>query len=709
MTNKAFEPIAADVHRWAACATADEHRYGLLLRGPSSWCRQISEAIVSTLKWTDTAWFTQPDSPADTGRRLLGGEVDGVIVDLGCPGIPDTLGAAAGAIRRGGLLIAWTVTDRASHLEDRFGERFCRIFAGAPGVATLDAEGGWTERPPSSAKRARELCTAPYLSTDQERAVGAILKAARGRSGRPAVLISDRGRGKSAALGLAAAELMRERPREIWVIAPSLASVASVFRHASQHLAVTPSDGVIEAHGGRLVYRSPAEFVGPLPNADFVMVDEAAALPLPFLQRLIGRYRRLVFATTVHGYEGTGRGFTLRFRPLLNREAPGGETIMLETPIRWRAGDPIETVLFEGLLMNADVAPAASVVSTVPNQVSGEWFCGQTLAGDESMLRRVYGLLVTAHYRTTPADLKRLLDQPGGRVFVLRSGKNVVGAAFVMVEGRLSESVAAAVKTGRRRPHGHLLPEALWAHMGLSAALSAGFWRVARIAVHPSCRRVGLGRRMLEWVAREARSEGADCWGATFGVTLDLLAFWQSADAQCVRIGVSPGRSSGLVSAIVLAPLTTSGRELTQAARRQFSDELPFALGDPLRDLSSDIALALLRGCIPPTTAQWPAYVRDALNGVADRTRGVDASTAALWRFTLAVLTSSQCAGVLDEEVEILLLRRFVQRHPWSTADARTPARGRKPLSRLVADSVRVGTKALNGLVGDRSSGSTCQ
>ncbi len=701
MTTETLDAVVAAARRWVERAADNGHRCGVLLRGQQAWCRRVTDAIATALEWEDTTWFTAPDLSADAGRALLGGEVGAVVVDLRSPGAPDTLGAAAGAIRRGGVLVVWAEETTESGTGHAFAQRFSRVFGASPGIATLREGGAWNEGSVPAVTQESPSFDPPYQSLDQARAVAAVEKVARGRSGRPAVLISDRGRGKSSALGLAAASLLRERPRTIWLVAPSLASVAPVFRHASEQLGVAATAGTLEAHGGRLEFRAPADLVGPLPAADLVLVDEAAALPIPFLERLLERYRRLVFATTVHGYEGTGRGFTLRFQPLLQRDAPGGETVLLETPIRWGAGDPVEAALFDGLLMNADTAPAKAVETATPEVVTVEWLSREALLADEATLRRLFGLLVSAHYRTTPADLKRLLDDPRGRIVILRLGEQVVGAAFVMVEGRLDAALSTEVRTGRRRPHGHLLPEALWAHLGHSEALEMGFWRVVRIAVHPACRRVGLGRRLLEVVAIEARHGGADCWGATFGATAGLLGFWRSAAADVVRVGVSPGRSSGLVSAIVLTPLTDAGEVLCVAAKRQLADELAFALGGPLRDLSPAVALALLRTCSTPDVSQWPTYVRGALAGVADRTRSVEVSTAALWRFSLAALTSARCADALEEEGRVLLLRRFLQRHSWSAADVHRPARGRKPLSRIVVRVVQDGLAAL-GLLGDR-------
>lgn len=48
-----------------------------------------------------------------------------------------------------------------------------------------------------------------------------------------------------------------------------------------------------------------------LAQAELLVVDEAAAIPLPWVRRLLGPY--LVFlSSTVNGYEGTGRSLSLK-------------------------------------------------------------------------------------------------------------------------------------------------------------------------------------------------------------------------------------------------------------------------------------------------------------------------------------------------------------------------------------------------------------
>ena len=113
-------------------------------------------------------------------------------------------------------------------------------------------------------------------------------------------------------------------------------------------------DGAEEAGENDLPPR-PLPFRAPdaasVATGDVLLVDEAASLPLPRLQTLLGRYRRLVLATTSEGHESAGRAFALRLPSLLDRERPGWLRLTPAAPLRWRAGDPLDTLVSETLLV----------------------------------------------------------------------------------------------------------------------------------------------------------------------------------------------------------------------------------------------------------------------------------------------------------------------------------------------------------------------
>ncbi|MFP3366547.1 hypothetical protein R0J93_23165, partial [Pseudoalteromonas sp. SIMBA_148] len=81
----------------------------------------------------------------------------------------------------------------------------------------------------------------------------------------------------------------------------------------------------------------------------------------------------------VHGYEGTGRGFQLRFRHHLERQCPGWQALEMTTPVRWAPGDPLEALTDDLLLLSAQppelgwLADAASQPAIHPAKGIEQW------------------------------------------------------------------------------------------------------------------------------------------------------------------------------------------------------------------------------------------------------------------------------------------------------------------------------------------------
>ena len=85
-------------------------------------------------------------------------------------------------------------------------------------------------------------------------------------------------------------------------------------------------------------------------------------------------------------------------------------------------------------------------------------------------LSSLFALLVNAHYRTTPNDLRNLLDGANIALCVLEFEEQIVAAAVVAKEGNIPDDLAEKIWQGTRRPKGHLLPQSLIAHSGFKQA-----------------------------------------------------------------------------------------------------------------------------------------------------------------------------------------------------------------------------------------------
>lgn len=689
--------------RWAWCqggigqaarqllvqAAASRQRRVLLLAGARDWVRAGADEILAAVgQPVESAWLGA-EAPAGmtavvAGKvsRLLGQELRLLVVDAYAGFDPDAVGAAIGALVGGGLLVLltpplarWERYPDPEHariavaphgpeaVTGRFLRRLARLLAEAPPEEVYRVE---QDRPlpplPGTLAAPPPAALPPYASEEQRQAVEVLLRVATGRVRRPVVLIADRGRGKSAALGLAAARLLAAGTMRIALTGPRLEAVRAVFEHAVRQLPQARlRPGQLESGQGKLWFVPPDALASERPAADLLLVDEAAAIPVPLLLRLLQHYPRVAFTTTVHGYEGTGRGFLLRFLRALAARTPERRLLRLETPVRWAPHDPLERLSFRLLLLDAEAAPDRAAAAARPDSIRLEWLDRDALVEDEALLSELFGLLLQAHYRTRPFDLRHLLDGPNVEILVQRQGPHVVGAALLALEGGLQPALAAAVQRGERRLRGHLLPQSLAFHLGLAEGAALRCVRIMRLAVHPACRQRGLGRSLLAAVAARAKAGGWDAVGSSFGGDAELLRFWQRCGFQPVRVGMTRGSRSGEHALLVLQALSPLGQSLLASARRQFLRDLPAQLAQPLRDLDPELAVLLLPD--DATAAALDADDCRQLVAFAHGRRSYGDSLGALQRLVLAA--GAALAG-LSAAQRRLLLAKVMQGRDWS-------------------------------------------
>jgi tRNA(Met) cytidine acetyltransferase len=683
------------------------HRLALVLTGKQQVSVRLAQAVIDALMLSDACWFSDvAPPPARTlqgaaALRLMGREVDALVFDAWSGFDPDAFGALTGCIRAGGLLVllapplsVWpgyadpqheriTVAPYpARQVSGRFLQRLARLIREDRSVLLCENErvlhlpqqlpGGPTTVP-------EDRLPGPCKTLDQQWAVDALIKVATGHRRRPVVLISDRGRGKSAAFGIAAAQLVSQGRQQLLLTAPRRDAVDAVLEHAQRAL---------PGAGSRIRYVAPDELARHPLRADLLMVDEAAAIPTPLLEQLLKHYPRVAFATTVHGYEGTGRGFTLRFSQMLDQLSNSWKSLQLTTPIRWAKGDPVERLVFRVLALDAEPA-------------GGELFAGldrpdhyellklgrDELVDDEQCLSELFGLLVQAHYRTRPLDLRHLLDGPNLSVYVLRAAGHIAATALVAAEGGFDADTAHAIWAGRTRPHGHMLPETLAAHQGLREAPLLHCGRIMRIAVHPALQRLGLGSRLVREISGELRTAGCDYIGASFGATPELLAFWFRLGWLPVRLSIQKGASSGTHSAVFLRAFSSAGVALLGQARQRFFAQFPHQLSDSLCELDPVLVAGLLQqgaAHAPPLDAADQCDVR----AFAEEQRLAEVAIGSLWRFALRELMQGGAVKRLNEIELTLLVTRVLQKRAWTDCAELTGCSGRAQALRCLRETV---------------------
>lgn len=375
-------------------------------------------------------------------------------------------------------------------------------------------------------------------------------------------LTAARGRGKSAALGVAIAAAVAHGYSNIFITSPSPENLKTLFEfifkgfdalnyvdHQDYDIIQSTNPAfnkaIVRVNIHR-AHRQTIQYIQPqdshvLGQAELVVIDEAAAIPLPLVKKLMGPY--LVFmASTINGYEGTGRSLSLKLIQQLRDQSRGvikvaqdgvttnrsgkeartsdsgpvgGRTLreaVLDEPIRYAPNDPVEKWLNSILCLDATLPSKRRSTTGTPAPSNCELFAvsRDTLFSyhpiSERFLQKMMALYVASHYKNSPNDLQLMSDAPAHQLFVLlppteKGNKHIPDPLVVIqvaLEGQISrKSVQAALSRGKREG-GDMIPWLVSQQFqdeefaGLSGA------RVVRIATNPDYVGMGYGKRALD-------------------------------------------------------------------------------------------------------------------------------------------------------------------------------------------------------------------
>ena len=701
---------------------------------------------------TDTLWErVDPDQVA----KLLGTTHGAVVLDCHDECRPNAIGRAVGAVDGGGLLVLLTPSldewpDRRDGFDEglavppftvddvtgHFRSRLVSLLRMHPGIAIVDVDGeigedgenrtirdGLTHPAP---RLPREPPTAPPDATfsgavydrcrtaDQVEAVAALEGLA--DPGHAFVVEADRGRGKSSAAGLAAGALALDG-RDVLVTAPDYRNAAEVFARAREVLedagalggnpdADPPSIETADGRGGRVRFVRPDEAADAVSGSDApatpdaLVVDEAAALPVRTLERFLDA-PSVAFATTVHGYEGAGRGFSVRFRDRLAESDHEVTDVTLADPIRYGRADPVEAWAFRALLLDASPAVAQIVGDAAPEDATYRCLDASELLADEHRLRETFGLLVLAHYRTEPDDLARLLDAPNVAVRALTRDGHVCSVALLAREGDLPADLRARMYEGGR-VRGNMVPDVLTSQLRDEQAGVPVGERVLRIATHPAVRSRGFGSRLLQEIERE-RGPEVDWLGTGFGTTSELLRFWRSNGFHTVHLSTSRNDASGEYSAVMLRPTSDVGRDLAGRHARWFCRRIPSVLSDPLDDADPDVIREALATVDATPELDLEEMEWRHLAGLPHGASVFDTAPRPLRRLALRYLvdaggtpatpgTDANGGGDddwLTDRQERLLVRKVLQGQSWGSVTEEVEYVARSECMRALGEAVR--------------------
>lgn len=401
---------------------------------------------------------------------------------------------------------------------------------------------------------------------DQAKAVLTFIEAISEKSLRSTVtLTASRGRGKSAALGIAMASAVAYGYSNIFVTSPSPENLKTLFEFVfktfdalgyEEHLDYDIVQSTNPEFNKAIVrvnifkqHRQTIQYIQPqdahvLGQAELLVIDEAAAIPLPLVRKLLGPY--LVFmASTINGYEGTGRSLSLKLIQQLREQSRGfvgkkdddaegivvgrdlqakkvegaadaslgGRTlkeVKLEEPIRYAPNDPVEKWLNKVLCLDATVVSKNIQGCPHPSECELYYVNRDTLFSyhpvSETFLQRMMSLYVASHYKNSPNDLQLMSDAPAHHLFVLLPpvGANTTSlpdplvVVQVCLEGEISrQSVINSLSRGQR-PSGDMIPWLISQQYQDDDFASLSGARIVRIATHPDYAKMGYGSRALE-------------------------------------------------------------------------------------------------------------------------------------------------------------------------------------------------------------------
>ncbi|GFY57550.1 RNA cytidine acetyltransferase [Trichonephila inaurata madagascariensis] len=474
-------------------------------------------------------------------------------------------------------------------------------------------------------------------------------------------LTSGRGRGKSAALGLAVAAAIAFKYPNIAVTSPHPENLKTFFTFLLEGLdalgyeKATDFEEIrssIPEHNKAIIQinvmgklKQRVRYIQPnstkLDNLELLVIDEAAAIPLPFVKALMGPY--LIFlASTINGYEGTGRSLSLKLisqlRKQSNENTATGENksrrsitgrilheLTLDESIRYKKGDKVEEWLNNVLCLNATIPPVTRSSSPSHDECKLYYVNRDTLFSyhkdAEKFLQNLVAILVASHYKNSPNDLQMMSDAPAHNVFCLcapqeekaSKGKHTVLPEILCVlqvclEGKLTEkSVKHELRRGKRGA-GDLIPWIVSQEFSQDDFPSLSGARIIRIATHPEYQGKGYGLLALKLLQdfyegkfylnedlssefmdpvvyndvemtddvleekfesqsslptlfpplNKLKPEVLDYLGVSYGLSEQLLRFWQRALFYPVYLSFIPNKLTGEHSCIMLKQLAGS-------------------------------------------------------------------------------------------------------------------------------------------------------
>jgi len=602
--------------------------------------------------------------------QIIGNEYDCIVYCIDREFNPNLLASCIGTIIGGGLLFLTFSQSEKEYIKDNdaYTNRIVNIIENDKSVFNVYFQENTAIT--SSTSIIPSIQNSTDLFSEQNYAIKEIAHQIKSHRNRPLVILGDRGRGKSTALGKAIKHIIDNNDVTILVTSASHNACEILLKQTKTNNRLPKS----------LSYLSPDNIILHKPKADMLIIDEAAAIPLPMLENMLSLYSRIVFCTTTHGYEGSGQSFTLRFFPMLSKNNPGWKKIELHQSIRWREGDPLERLanhlfLFKNNNTKFDMEPEVPIDKhhveiTASNKTS--------LIGNERQLAQLMSLLSSSHYRTQPSDLKQIINNHDITLYSLHIRGELIGCAYTIAEGKISGKLKNDISDGKRRIRGNLTPQSLSAHLGLEHAIDLQYLRLVRIAIHPQSRNMGLGTMLIEHIKQVAKINSIDILSCSYGINSRLFDFWRKNDFTLVRIGHSRNASSGTHSGLMLLATSKNSKRVEENAYNILQNNFLLQLQETLQLFGFEIVIPILKHLYSNTsTFQRPDSIKSLLEFTSSHRKYED-NLVEIHNFFKYSLTQEKTYDDLTNHELSLLILKIIQHQSWSLISDKLNYSGKK-------------------------------
>ena len=642
------------------------HRQLMCLQGSQTWCftqtQQILEQQTEDYHWCGQAPSSMRSIPY---AQLLGQDIALLILNMQQGFDANMFAAAEGAVCGGGVIIVLL----PSEIQDNF-LRYIKAAFNKHAFPCISEHISSAPFIDQQASHNPEHQAVQLNLDEQQQAIQDIIKTQTGHRRRPLVLTANRGRGKSAALGIAAATLINQGVSNILVCAPSKQSVTTLYKHANATLKV-PTDIT------HLTFIAPDALFNEQPKCDLLIIDEAAAIPLKLLITFAKHYSRVIFSSTQFGYEGSGRGFALRFQQQLQQIAPEWRSHHLSQAIRWANHDPVEAFTLSTLCLVDDENKNQEFSSDNPTI---RLVTSAQLLQSPRLLKQIFSLLVSAHYQTKPSDLTALLNDHDLSIIVMQQAEQVLAVALINHEGGFSQSISEQIYQGKRRPKGHLVAQSLTFHSGFEHAAIQSYARIQRIAVQPQLQGKTLGSELINWITNWAIQQTFDHLCASFSADQRLLAFWLKQGMQVLRIGTKRDKSSGQHSFMVNLPISEPGKQLHQSIHHAFTQQVKVQLPRQLQQLEPGLIQVLWPQLIDKST---PTDIVNALSAYINANRSYENV-----EYLLIELIYHCSLTALTQQQQDCIIAKVIQNQSWANLVKQYKFTGQKQAQAYIKDCI---------------------